>query len=210
MPFLPAERHGELVVMIMLVYAGDAQAGEQAVARLRELAEPVADLVRPMRYPEMFPPEEGDYHPTAVGHTLFLERVDRAVAETMIERLQASDAAMRVVQLRVLGGAMARVPVEATAFAHRQAKILANLAAFYDGPEDKARREAWVAELAAALEQGVAGAYVNFLGDDGEAQVRSAYPGATWERLRAVKRRYDPDNLFRLNYNIPPQGPHGG
>jgi hypothetical protein len=99
---------------------------------------------------------------------------------------------------------MARVPVEATAFAHRKSRIMANVAAFYDGPQDKPLREAWVADFAAALNQGNSGAYVNFLGDEGEARVRAAYPGTTWERLTAIKARYDPTNLFRLNQNIPP------
>jgi FAD/FMN-containing dehydrogenase len=81
---------------------------------------------------------------------------------------------------------------------------MVNVAAFYDGPDDKPRREQWVTELAAALNQGNDGAYVNFLDDEGEARVRAAYPGATWDRLRAIKRRYDPANLFRLNQNIPP------
>jgi hypothetical protein len=104
----------------------------------------------------------------------------------------------------VLGGAMARVPAEATAFAHRTSPIMVNLAAFYDGPQDRAVRQAWVTDFAAALRQGDAGAYVNFLGDEGEARVQDAYPGPTWDRLVEIKRRYDPTNLFRLNQNIPP------
>jgi FAD/FMN-containing dehydrogenase len=111
---------------------------------------------------------------------------------------------MRAAQLRVLGGAMARVPAEATAFAHRHSRIMANLAASYQGPEDKRAREAWVAAFAAALQQGDTGAYVGFLGEEGEARVHQAYPGSTWERLAAVKARYDPTNLFRLNENVPP------
>jgi FAD/FMN-containing dehydrogenase len=203
MPFIPPERHGELVVMAMLVYAGEAEAGQRAVAPFRALAEPIADMVKPMPYAGVFPPEE-EFHPTAVGHTMFLDRVDAEVAGTILEHLQASDAAMRVVQLRALGGAMARVPVEATAFAHRHSRIMANLAAFYDGPADRDRRQAWVDGLAAALHQGDDGAYVNFLGDEGPERVRQAYPGPTWDRLVEVKRRYDPGNLFRRNQNIPP------
>ena len=66
------------------------------------------------------------------------------------------------------------------------------------------RRQAWVDGAAAALQQGDEGAYVNFLGDEGPERVRQAYPGPTWDRLVQVKRRYDPDNLFRRNHNIPP------
>jgi FAD/FMN-containing dehydrogenase len=203
MPFIPPERQGELVVLAMLAYAGQAEAGQRAVAPFRALADPIADMVRPMPYAGMFPPEE-EFHPTAAGHTMYLDRVDGTVADTILEHIQASDAAMRAVQLRALGGAMTRVPVEATAFAHRHSRIMANVAAFYEGPADRDRRQAWVDGLAAALHQDDDGAYVNFLGDEGPERVRQAYPGPTWDRLVEVKRRYDPDNLFRRNQNIPP------
>jgi hypothetical protein len=204
MPFLPAEVQGRLVIMAMVVYAGATGAGERAVARFRSLATPIIDMLKPMRYSDIYQPEDPSYHPTAVGHTMFVDTIDRDAAKTIAEYLEASDAPMRVAQLRVLGGAMARVPVEATAFAHRKSRIMANLAAFYSGPEDKTRREAWVNAFAAALRQDDSGVYVNFLGDEGEARICRAYPGPTWDRLRAVKTRYDPTNLFRLNQNIPP------
>jgi FAD/FMN-containing dehydrogenase len=204
MPFVPKEQHGRLVVMALMAYAGEIGAGERAIARFRALATPIADMVRPMSYPEIYPPEDDSYHPTAVARTMFVNAIDRRVAETILGHLEASDASMRVAQLRVLGGAMARVPPEATAFAHRASRIMVNVAAFYEGPEDRAIREAWVSGFAAALHQDDAGAYVGFLGEEGEARVRAAYPGATWDRLRAIKGRYDPANLFRLNQNIPP------
>ena len=204
LPFIPADRHGQPVVMARLCYAGAAEAGERAVAPFRSLAEPIADLLRPMPYSAMFPTEAEELHPTAVAHTMFVDTVDRTAADTILEHLQASDGPMRAVELRVLGGAMARVPVEATAFAHRHRRIMANVTAFYDGPADRDRRQAWVDGLAAALRQGDDGAYVNFLGDEGSERVRQAYPGPTWDRLVQVKRRWDPGNLFRLNHNIPP------
>ena len=204
MPFVPAQYHGQLVVMALLVYAGDLEAGTHTLGPFRRLAQPLADLVRPMHYPEMFPPEEGSYQPTAVSHNMFVDRINREAAETIVERLVASDAPMRAAQLRVLGGAMARVPVAETAFAHRESRIMVNLAAFYNGSEDQARQAAWVADFAAALNQGDSGVYVNFLGDEGAARVRDAYPGSTWDRLAAIKARYDPTNLFRRNHNIAP------
>jgi FAD/FMN-containing dehydrogenase len=206
LPFLPEEAHGRLVIFAMLVYAGDVDAGERAVAPFRALAPPITDMVKPMRYPEMYPPEEGDYHPTAVGRNMFVDTIDRDVAATIIRYLEESDASMRVAQLRVLGGAMARVPTDATAFAHRRSPIMVNVAAFYDGSDDRVVREAWVADFAAALHQGDSGAYVNFVGDEGPERVRAAYPGSTWDRLAAIKGRYDPANLFRVNHNIPPAG----
>ncbi|HYY44713.1 MAG TPA: FAD-binding oxidoreductase [Actinomycetota bacterium] len=203
MPFLPPEARGRLVIMAIMVYAGEVEAGERAVAPFRALAEPMADMVKPMRYPEIYPPED-DYHPTAVARTMFVDSVDHAAAETIAEYLRDSDAPMRVAQLRVLGGAMARVPSDATAFAHRSSRLMANVAAFYERPDEVAAREAWVNDFAAALHTGDSGAYVGFLGEEGEERVHAAYPGATWERLVEVKRRYDPTNLFRLNQNVPP------
>jgi len=135
---------------------------------------------------------------------MFVDSIDRGVAEMIVSHLEASDASVRVAQLRVLGGAMARVPADATAFAHRASRIMVNVAAFYDGPEDRVVRENWVSNFAAALQQTDKGAYVNFLGDEGNARVRAAYPGPTWDRLVHIKRRYDPTNLFRLNQNIQP------
>ena len=98
---------------------------------------------------------------------------------------------------------MARVPADATAFAHRASRIMVNVAAIYATPDEEPTHEAWVTAFASALRQGDKGAYVNFLMDEGEAGVRAAYPDATWGRLAEVKRRYDPDNLFRVNHNIP-------
>jgi hypothetical protein len=204
MPFLPEEVHGQVVILGMLTYAGDADAGERAIAPFRALATPIADMVKPMSYPEMFPPGDDSYRPTAAALTIFIDTVDRDVAATIVEYLTASDASRRVAQLRVLGGAAARVPREATAYAHRASRIMVNVAAFYDGPDDKIVREAWVVDFANALRQRDEGAYVNFLSDEGEARVRAAYPGATWDRLAAIKRRYDPDNLFHRNQNVPP------
>ena len=99
---------------------------------------------------------------------------------------------------------MARVSADATAFAHRTSRIMVNVAALCERLEEKATHEAWVEDFAAALQQGDRGAYVNFLSNEGEARVRAAYPGRTWDRLRTIKARYDPTNLFRLNQNIPP------
>lgn len=206
MPFLPPEAHGKLVIMAFLVYAGNAEAGQRALAPFRALATPLADMLKPMSYPEIYPPEEGGdaYHPLAIARTMFVDKIDLDVAKTILEHLQASTAMMKVAQLRVLGGAMARVPVDTTAFAHRNSKIMVNLAALYQNPEEKTTHAAWVAEFAEAIKQSDEGAYVNFLGDEDEAGIHAAYPGPTWDRLAEVKARYDPTNLFRLNQNIAP------
>ena len=206
MPFVPESARGQLVAMVLMCAAADGEQGLRAVAPFRAIAQPVVDMVRPMRYPEIFPPDDPSYHPLAVAKTMFIDHVDRGVADTILDFLRRSDAPMRVAQLRVLGGAMARVPREATAFAHRDARILVNVAAFYSGPRDRPVREQWVADFSSALHQGNDGAYVSFLGDEGEGRVRAAYPGSTWDQLAAIKTRYDPTNLFRMNHNVAPNG----
>jgi hypothetical protein len=204
MPLVPAEQHGKLVIFGMLCYAGEVEAGERAVAPFRALTKPIVDMVKPGRYPEMYPPDDESYHPIGYSRTMFIDSVDRAVAETIVDHLGATDAMMRVAQLRVLGGAMARVPVDATAFAHRRSRIMVNCAALYERLEQESVYAPWVTGFAAALKQSDEGAYVNFMTDDGPARIRAAYPGRTWARLAEIKRRYDPTNLFRLNQNIPP------
>ena len=146
MPFLPDAAVGQVVILGMIAFAGDAEAGERAVAPFRALAEPLADFVQEGPYTVMFPPEEGgeEYHPLAVSVNMHIDRVDRAVAATILDFLEKSDAPLRAAQLRVLGGAMARVPSDATAYAHRSSRIMVNLAAFYEGADDKAAKEAWV------------------------------------------------------------------
>jgi hypothetical protein len=207
MPFLPEEQHGRPVIFALIVYAGDIEVGERAVAPFRALAEPLADMVGPKPYPAIFEGFGGeeDFHPLAAMRTMFVDGIDRSAAETIVEQLQVSTALIAVTQLRVLGGAAARVPADATAYAHRQSRIMVNVAALFGTPDEAPEHEPWVNGLADALRQDDQGAYVNFLGDEGEERIRAAYPGETWDRLVAVKRRYDPTNLFRLNQNISPR-----
>ena len=211
-PFVPEEHHGRLVLMALLAYAGSGVDAEEAVAPFRASPRPIVDAVRPMRLPDLYRlgGEDGkEAHPTAVAHTMFMDAVDEDAAETIFAYLECAGAPMRVAQLRVLGGAMARVPVDATAFAHRASRIMTNVAAFYGSPEERDDREAWVADFAAALRQSDSGAYAGFLADEGDARVRQAYPDPTWQRLAAIKAVYDPTNLFRLNQNIPPRSTPG-
>jgi FAD/FMN-containing dehydrogenase len=204
LPFVPSQEHGKPVVIALMVYAGDAEAGERALAPIRALATPLVDTVRPMRYPEIYEGPEGARPVAVAGTNVFVDRFDAEAAEAILEHLETSTAPMASAQLRVLGGAMARVPEEATAFGHRAAKMMVNVTAMYVRPEEGPEHEAWARSLARAVAHEDAGAYVGFLGDDGEKGVRRAYPAATLERLIEVKRRYDPDNLFRLNLNVSP------
>jgi FAD/FMN-containing dehydrogenase len=204
LPFLSNEEHGNLVVMATLAYAGDVASAERAIAPFRSLAKPLADLVRPMPYPEIYPPDDPDFHPIATSRTLFVDATDRWTAELIVDQLQNATAPRALAQLRVLGGAVARVAADTTAYPHRDRRMIVNVAALHDGNQVSVH-EAWVDGFFAALRQGETGAYVNFLGNEGPARVREAYPGSTWDRLTAVKARYDPANVFRLNQNVQPQ-----
>jgi FAD/FMN-containing dehydrogenase len=203
LPFIPAEHHGKIIIMALLCYAGDAEDGEKALAPFRAAATPLADMLRPMPYTGMFQPGDDDFHPTAAVDTIFMDDFGHADAETIIEQLAASDAPVRITQLRVLGGAIDEVAPDATAYAHRGSAIMVNLTALYLSPEDKAAKQAWVDDLSAKLCNDTPGAYVNFT-DPHRTDPQRVYPGQTWVRLSDVKAKYDPENLFRRNVNVPP------
>jgi FAD/FMN-containing dehydrogenase len=197
MPFIPKEHHGKLCIMAMMMCVGDIAFAEETLKPFRELATPLADQLKPMRYAEMFPPQGEEYHPMAVSQTMFMKSVDQAMATTIIEELNKFDAPMRAVQLRVLGGAVEDVPVDATAYAHRKNKIMVNVATFYETPEQKPQRTEWINYMVKTLDQGDNAVYVNFLGATDEHRLHDAYPGQTLEKLIEVKKKYDPENFFR-------------
>jgi len=206
-PFVAEEHHGKLVNFAMVVWAGDTAAGERALAPIRAIG-PLADLIKPMPYPEIYQPAEEGYNPLAADRTMFIDRVDRAVAQTIIDRAEEHGRIPGVqmcgAQLRVLGGAMARVPADATAYAHRSSRIMANLFCIYSDAAEAPVHQAWIASFGKALEQSDKAAYVNFLSFDGQERIKNAYPEATYRRLAQIKARYDPANVFRLNHNIAP------
>jgi FAD binding domain-containing protein/berberine-like enzyme len=208
MPFIPEELHGSLVIMGMIFWSGPPEQGPDAVAPFRALATPLADFVRPMRYPEMFPPEEpqGEGAPKfiASSRVLFMTHVDRDVAQTIVDTIATAPSKMGVAQIRVLGGEMARVPADETAFAFRDAPIVTAVAGLTFDPSQRQVNERWVDVFKQTLTQDYAGAYVNFINDEGPERVRDAYPPRTMARLAEIKRRYDPTNLFHRNQNVSP------
>ena len=109
-------------------------------------------MVGPKPYPAIFEAGgEENFHPVAAMRTMFVDSIDRSAAETIVEQLQASTAMMAATQLRVLGGAVAQVPADATAYAHRQSRIMVNVAAIFGSPDEAPEHEPWVNGLADAL-----------------------------------------------------------
>lgn len=187
-----------------MVYTGDPKEGEKVVAPIRALAEPIADLIKPMRYKDIFMPEDASYHPTAVSRNMFISDIDRKVAASALDWLDKIEAPVKALQFRVLGGAVARVAGDATAYAHRQNAIMCNIACFYETGVEKQERQLWVDGFAEALSQGDSAGYVNFLGPTEQDRLLDAYPEQTLDKLKKVKAKYDPENLFRMNFNIAP------
>jgi FAD/FMN-containing dehydrogenase len=205
MPFVPEKYYGQIVTLAMLAYTGDVEEGLRVIVPFRELAEPIVDMTGPMPYPELYWPDDPDAHPVYAVRSKFIDRVDEPTAQIMLDRLRASTAANPIAEFRVLGGAMARVPVEATAFAHRSSRVMSSFIVQYENREEADIYNAWVRDSLAALDQGNGAVYVNFVGDEGPARLHDAYPAATRERLAAIKAKYDPTNLFRRNHNIAPK-----
>jgi FAD/FMN-containing dehydrogenase len=205
MPFIPAERVGELVMMITLVHAGDLDAGQAAVAPFRALAEPIADMVGPMPYPAMYElTAEGGTRGMRHHRSLYMDVLDDAAIDRILGRMRNASSPRAFFQLRVLGGAMARVPADATAFGHRDRKLMGVIITPFDDPAEGPTHEAWTRGFHEDLRPWSTGVYVNFLEDEGDARVREAYPAGSFERLSALKRRFDPANVFRMNQNIAP------
>ncbi len=202
-PFVPAELVGTPAVVMMPVHAGDPEAGTAAMAPFRALATPLADMVGPMPYIGMYQLTAEAAQPgPAVVRSAMLDRLEPAAADAIVAHHRSPAGAATMTQLRVLGGAMARVPSHATAFAHRTAPVMAIAMVGITG--DPSAATASADGLVAAVSSGARGGYSNFLGDTAPGTVHEAYPQATYDRLVGVKRRVDPANVFHANHNIRP------
>ncbi|MEX1142801.1 MAG: FAD-binding oxidoreductase [Thermoleophilaceae bacterium] len=206
LPYVPAELHGELVVGVVCCWSGALDAGERAIAPLRAFGSPVLDLCEPKPYLEhqamldpSFPHGRWYYMRACDVDELTDEVIDITVEHSL--RIRSPLTTFPIWQL---GGAVARVGDDETAFAGRGAGHTFNITAMTEGPDGFDAEREWARGFWSALEPHHRGVYVNFLMDEGEERIRAAYGPAKWDRLKALKRRYDPDNLFRLNQNIPP------
>ncbi len=208
-PFIPEDRVGELVMMILAVYVGDMEEGARVMQPLRDIAEPVADVVGPMPYPVIYDFTEPATHPH-YSHirSMFSHGISDESLEKMVEIMGRATSPFHMAQLRPLGGQFSRVPVEETAFAHRDKDFFfAALGLWFDHDEERPKHVAWTEELWRAVKSERDGVYVNFLGEEGRARIGEAYPADTYARLAALKAKYDPDNIFAANQNIRPLAP---
>jgi len=207
-PWVPAEVVGRPVLLIKLAYAGHPVHGERALAPLRKLATPVIDQVAHVPYPVMFNYTAAASNPSCSAlRGMFAHGLSDAAIDFAIARVAERGGPGSMVQLRPLGGAISRIAPEATAFAHRDKDfLLAAVNVWLDPAADSAPYRAWTDETFAGLRGEAAGAYANFLGDEGRERVREAYDNPAYARLACVKLRYDPENVFHQNQNIQPAG----
>ena len=203
---VPADEHGRVGLFIDLLWAGQMAPGLAAIAPLRSLGPVLFDTVAEKRYPDVFPPPSGR-RSAWTSRSLFIDRFDDSTIAVLERQVSTAPPGDALAIFRVLGGAASRVPNDATAYSWRDKSVLLWIIAD-TGSEDATRlpeMAAWAASFQAELRAFGSATYVNFMADEGDDAVASAYAPATWARLREIKRRYDPDNLFRLNQNIPPQ-----
>ncbi len=206
LPFVPERLHGVPIVQVGACYAGPPEAGERVLRPLRELGPPEVDLFRVKPYLE----HQGLFDATVQKGWRYYWKSQRIppLTDDAIETLCAHAFEMRSPRAFTImfhvAGAVTRVPEEATAFTGRAQGHEVNVNAVM-GPGDPDDRE-WCRNFFQALQRhGTGGVYVNFLMAEGEDRVRSAYGPAKYARLSALKSRWDPDNVFRMNQNIAPR-----
>ena len=204
------ELHGRAFVGALAMYAGEVEAGMDALQPLRELATPIVDMSGPMPFVEVQTIYDPDY---PAGHRYYwksarMDRLSDTTIGALVEAIERAPSAHSTIDLWLNGGAMAEVPADATAFGSREVPYLLSPEANWERPEDDETNIAWTRTvLDAAGTDRAAGSYLNFPGlhEEGDALVRSSF-GSTYDRLATLKRAYDPENVFRRNQNVLPAG----
>jgi FAD/FMN-containing dehydrogenase len=206
LPFIPADRHGDTFCLAVVHWAGPLDEGENAMKPFRDLAPVVAEMVGPMPYPALnaafdpiFPKGIRSYW----KGSFVTELTDDAIAAHVEHGSQVPEVSATM-HLYPINGACHRVGPSDTAFAYRNATYAPVIVCAWADPNVDAERIQWVRDYYRAIAPySEPGGYVNFMSDDDQARIEDNYRG-NYERLRAVKREYDPDNLFHLNQNITP------
>ena len=206
-PFLPEAVHGQPVVVIGVCHAGAVEDGERVIAPLRSFGRPLVDVIRPTPYVShqaMFDPTA----PHGLGYywkSEYVPTLSDALIDTLAEEVWPVATPESYTIIFHLGGAVGRHDPEGSAFEDRRAAHAVNIDAVWSDPARAPACVAWTRQLWEAVRPHSTGrVYVNFLGEEGQDRVRAAYGDAKYERLRELKRKYDPTNFFRLNQNIRP------
>ncbi len=206
LPFVPADRVGKPFLAVVQCWTGDHAEGARAIQGFRDVANPAAELVGPMPYAVLNSAFDA-LVPRGLQHywkaAYVKELTDEAIAAHLTHgpRVPVVNSTMHFYPIN---GAVHDVAPDATAFGHRDASFACVIAGMWPDPADNEANTRWVRDFYAAIEpHSEKGAYVNFASEDDQRRVRENY-GAGYDRLTEIKRRYDPDNLFRFNQNIVP------
>jgi len=203
-PFVPPELRGLKVVAVAVAHVGPQEQARADLAPLfRELGCPLLDRIRPMPYTRLqrLYDAAGAFGRRVYGRSGHLASLDDGVLDLLARYAPGVASPHSVVMISALGGAVARVGEQDTAFSRRRTAFDCSINAVWD-EGDRRPHHRWVDEFWAALRPFAEGVYVNELGDEGAGRVREAYSPETYRRLGALKRVYDPENVFRLNHNI--------
>lgn len=205
LPFLPAEVHGKEIFIIALLYAGDMKEGEKLLEPLRKFGKPIADVVSPHQFVGFQQAFDPLLTPGARNYWKshnFTELSDGAM-DMFIDYAGKLPSPASEIFIAHLGGAINRVPKDATAYPHRDANFVMNVHTRWEDPSMDAQCIGWAREFFDATAKfATGGVYVNFI-SDGEERVPSAFSG-NYDRLAKLKKKYDPTNFFRTNQNIRP------
>jgi FAD/FMN-containing dehydrogenase len=206
LPFVPEHLHGKPVVMVASCWVGDLDEGEKFIRPLREFGTPVADVCMPKPYLT----HQAMFDPSFVpGRWYYFKSCDvpaltDEIIDITVEHSLQIKSPMTSFPIWQMGGAVSRVGENETAFGGRNAVFTYNIGASTETAEGFDEEREWVRTFWSALEPWHETVYVNFLGDEGQERVRTAYGAEKYDRLKTLKRKYDPDNFFRINQNIPP------
>jgi FAD/FMN-containing dehydrogenase len=205
--FVPEPVRGQPVIGIVLCYAGPVEEGEKTLQPLREFGPPGIDLVQAMPYvavQQLLDAANPKGLQNYWSADFYAELPDEAV-DVLVEQATKPVSPMTQLILMAGGGAIARVPEDATAFGQRTAPWNMHYLSMWTDPADAERNIAYTRAIASAMKPWTTGrAYLNFIGDEGAGRVEAAFGPEKFARLQALKRKWDPDNLFRHNQNIPP------
>ena len=205
-PFVPEHLHFQPVVGVLVCYAGSIEDGRRAVEPLRVFAQPAVDLIGPVPYTavQQMLDAAAPWGLQIYLKSAHLTGLPDAAVEAIVRHASAMTSPLSVIPILALGGAVGRVGENDTAFSHRGTAFDIQIFGAWTDPSEYDRHVAWVRDLWEALRPFSHGVYVNELGTEGEDRVKAAYNPQTYGRLVALKNKYDPTNLFRLNQNIKP------
>lgn len=207
LPFLPAEVHGRPVMVFAVFHAGDEEAGWKALEPVRALGQPLGEHVGPMPYAAWQSAFDPLLAPGARNYwkSHNFTRLDDGLIDLLVEQAGRLPSDQCEIFVGQLGGAANRVPADATAYPHRDAEFVMNVHSRWANPPEDTACTRWAREVFdKTAPYATGGVYVNFITDD-EQRVQAAY-GANYGRLAALKRKYDPTNMFCVNQNIAPAG----